>query len=443
MQPLETLLASWGQAETLPHVAPGWEASAASLCGAEELPLDPERLIQARAYAGLDPAFDSHLQVTAQRIQQDPDIRLFFWHVYRRAYLEPDVVDFSSWPELVKPLGGLARVFYLIVALASQPLMQHRHREMGIDDEVTRATAHDVVEKTLRSALAHPEQPGIAPRELTWFQHHVGATVFTIGRLQYRFRPFRGDLIVYRHRTTGHCVALANDGVEFTAQGYRLTTTQGASPAPDWRASLEVASGLVTGHPISPLGFALKKRVHLAVLEWEQVLANGDRCFEMHIPGGGGLRLEACRDSLLRVIDFHRRHFAEPLPRAFSCITWFLGPHMREILPSEANIMKFQRAGYRFPVPSSGRDGFPFIFGRTELPQRNEIPDTSLARGIFDFVRAGGNWRSGGMFLLREHAETFGQTIPQDSVLNQEEGSSLSRNPAEPPPARLEDPPRS
>lgn len=411
---LSDLLASWNEAAARADVMPGWEASMASLASADLSILQPELLFIARSFSRLDPAFDRDLQETSRRIQGDRGLRAYFWHVYRRAYGDPESVDFNRWPELEEPLGARRRIFYLIAALASVPLMRRRHREMGVAEEVTRATAQDVVEKYRRSAIKRPDLPGIAPRELTWFQHHADGTVFTLGRLQYRFRPFRGDILLFRHRRDGRCIALAEDEVVFTADGYHSPGADRTAAAHSWRSRLRQTAGEVTGHPISPRGFALRQPISLSLDEWQQVLSKGDRCFEIHVPAGGGLHLQACRESMLAAIEFHERHFDQPLPRAFSCISWFLGPQLEEILPADSNIVQFQQNGYLFPVCSTGRDGFHFLFGQPDLPPRHELPDTSLCRSIYRFVQRGGTWRSGGFLILREDVEHFGRATYRD-----------------------------
>ncbi len=408
--PLAGLLKAWRQSDCPDRVADGWRESAATRPPGKPDFLEPQQIEECRVFAGLGTEFEPMLQETASRIAADLGLAAFAWHTYRRAYIDSETVTFDSWPELEQPLGRNARILYVILALASIPLMRRRHTALGIPEQIARDTASDVVASIRRGALSRPDLPGLAPRELDWFQHHANASVFRIGRLQYRFRPFDGAIRIFRNPGSGETAAIAEPGGFFDSHGYRVPKPENRLATEElWESRLEETKDGIVANPVSPEGIVLRDQQLLPWSEWQLLVAPGDPVFEVHIPAGGGLTLAQCRQSMREAVAFHARHFAaDPQPRIFSCMTWFLGPQLREILPETANILQFQRAVYLFPIETRTNEGFYFIFGKDELPDRLPENATGLQTSIYQYVRAGNPWRGGGMFFPAKDVDSFG-----------------------------------
>jgi hypothetical protein len=146
----------------------------------------------------------------------------------------------------------------------------------------------------------------------------------------------------------------------------------------------------------------------LARAEWERVLAKGVMALELHIPGGGGLTPDACRDSMQRAAEFFSRYFPDRLPVAICCGSWIYNPDLERFLPTDANLVRHLREAYLFPYPSGGYDGLWFVFLQDAFDPRTAPRDTRLRRAILDFMAAGNDWRCGGMFVLMEHVRHLG-----------------------------------
>ena len=106
----------------------------------------------------------------------------------------------------------------------------------------------------------------------------------------------------------------------------------------------------------------VNQTAHLPLAEWEPALQPGDSVLDMDIPAGGGMTPEACRHSLSAARDFFAERFPETKPKAVVCGSWLFNTQLEEVLGPEANLVKFQRELYLYPVPSSGQDGLWFIF---------------------------------------------------------------------------------
>jgi hypothetical protein len=81
---------------------------------------------------------------------------------------------------------------------------------------------------------------------------------------------------------------------------------------------------------------------------------------------------------------------------------------LEEILPPEANLVRFMREVYLFPVPSSGNDGLWFLFLQEHFDPKTAPRQTSLQRAVLEYLAKGHRWRGGGMFYLLEDLQHFG-----------------------------------
>jgi hypothetical protein len=127
----------------------------------------------------------------------------------------------------------------------------------------------------------------------------------------------------------------------------------------------------------------------------------------MHIPPGGNMTLELCRDSIREAFAFFARFFPSRPVRAVLSKSWIFNTQFEERLP-DSNLAKFMRELYLFPIASTGTDGLFFVFCR-EHPDRSTAPrKTALQRAMLDILERGGALRSGGMFFLKRDLPRFG-----------------------------------
>jgi hypothetical protein len=107
-------------------------------------------------------------------------------------------------------------------------------------------------------------------------------------------------------------------------------------------------------------------------------------------------------------MEFFPRHFPERPFVGFACDSWILNPELTEICSATSNMVLWQRELYLFPVPSNGRAGLQFIFGREDVDPATAPRDTRLRRALLDQLAAGRPLRAGGMFCLAHEAAEFG-----------------------------------
>ncbi len=394
---LRQALSRLGAPEAADALAPHWQESVRDL-GARTPPfLEPAELRAAREYGGFPPQVQGRLEAEALRIAGDPALRLLAWHCHRLLYDHPDYDRFQEWPAA---LGGS---FGLLVAMGMVSRVREAHAAMGVSDDVTRETCSQLACFAQNYARGSGGGLGIPVSQIFWTRHYPACRLFRLGRMEYMIRASRGGAVAFRHRRSGTVVALAPDGTRYTDEGQVAWQPDGG-----WTARLERTPESVSGSLISPFGFAERRRVTLALRDWECVLAPDDATLDMHIPEGGAMSLEACGDSMRRAAAFFARFFPNRVCRTFGCSSWILNTQLERIRLSSQNLVRFQRELYLFPVPSSGRDGLWFIFLSDDVDPATAPRDTSLRRGVADFLATGERWRGGGMFFLVEDLPRFG-----------------------------------
>ncbi|MGH4027545.1 acyltransferase domain-containing protein [Actinomycetota bacterium Odt1-20B] len=141
-----------------------------------------------------------------------------------------------------------------------------------------------------------------------------------------------------------------------------------------------------------------------AVVAAAGVAAEGDPCLNLHIPDYlGPLSPEACDQSLARAREFFARHYPQRRYPVAVCHSWLLDPQLRDQLPPESNIIRFQgrfRTARRETEPDD-QGPVAFVFGDPELPVAELPRRTRLERAVGDHLRAGGHWYGGhGWFPL-------------------------------------------
>lgn len=86
------------------------------------------------------------------------------------------------------------------------------------------------------------------------------------------------------------------------------------------------------------LQFSMAQAEHDVV---EVGIKKGESNMEIHIPRGGKLSQEACKQALARARDFFDTFFPDFSYRYFTCHSWLLGKGLDKYLPPESNILRF------------------------------------------------------------------------------------------------------
>jgi hypothetical protein len=347
-------------------------------------------------FCGMSEEYFEELKDAAERIKNDPAFSALAWHCRWQLYDGRTLDKFDQWP-----VSGIFPELYLLTALAMVSLVRRKHAEMQVDEQITRDTCRQV-DCFCANHIHGFGKPGLIARQLFWLRNYVDGILFRLGRMEYKLKEVVNFGKTYRNKETGEVIAFAPPGIRYNEKGF----VAGVDKESSWDSSFHETEDSVRGNPISPQGFALRDQIELPLDKWECVIKEEDVFLDMHIPSGGGMKPEACIDSMRKAVEFFDKHFPEQKTKAIMCRSWIFNTQFEDKMP-ESNLAKFMRELYLFPIQSSGKDGFFFVFCR-EYDDLSKAPrDTSLQRAMLDILEEE-PLRAGGMFILNDDLKYFG-----------------------------------
>ncbi len=351
------------------------------------------------------------LTAIAGEIGRDRDLSALAWYMHWRVMVVAEYKGGWDIPTLQARLGDRSGLFYLLLALELPGHLAAAYRSLKFPPEVIAETAKTIAcDEAMH--LAGRGVPGISPRDYRGYCAYWSPVdpQVRLGRFEYHLRAEWGEYYyVYRRARDGAVIALIGGGLQVSEAG--LLLDEEAPPSTGWSTTWSESEAAVTAFPIHPDGRILGTTVRLPKPEWRQVPAmtgpgafDSEARLEMHVPFGGGMDWETVMTSLRMADSFFRRHLPGKPVRMFRMNTWFLDPRLPDILGVSSNPAIFQRAVYLVPdTPDSSLLG-EFVFQRdvTETPVHDLPARTSVQRAVISFLKGGGVWQGGGMFILPE-----------------------------------------
>ncbi len=405
---LDTVLARLKAAEFKEILQPWWDDAMRSFPAGCLHFLEPAVVAVHREWCGFPAEDEPVLLETARRIAGDPALSRLAWYYYWNQF-EYDGRGWTRVPALKEALEGRGPTLLLLVAMAIVPRMRAHHQALGVPESVTRQTCRQVYAYCLNYERGCGVRFGIYPGQFGWLRNYFRRNLyFRLGRFEYWAEASGEGYRVFRHRTTRQVVALADAGVSLDRDG--IPVPAGGEPVPGaWTTTLQEDAASVKGYPISPRGYVLGREVTLSRAEWECVLGKGDPVLSMHIPSGGNMTLDLCAESFRYAVSFFREHFPDRAPVAITCRSWMFSSLLEQILPAEANLVRFERELYLHPFAGQGPNGPWFVFLQSPFDLKTAPRKTSLQRAIAGYLDGGRLWRDGGMFFLADDLPQFGR----------------------------------
>jgi len=146
-------------------------------------------------------------------------------------------------------------------------------------------------------------------------------------------------------------------------------------------------------------------------------VAKGDPVLNIHIPTGGPMDYEECKRSFQMVPEFFGGHFPEREWRCICCGSWLLNTVIQELMPETANLPRFQKEVYLFPI-GLGENSLPgALFDETPVDPATAPRDTRFQNAYLERLESGEPMvhGAGGCFLFMEDFDWGAQVY-----LNQE-----------------------
>ena len=206
----------------------------------------------------------------------------------------------------------------------------------------------------------------------------------------------RGRGLAWRHLYVYAYLALVDVVMEYHRE-------HGVDEAVSWAILADLGRNLAIDRRMRGEGWAVMQswltlHVRGAVYELGRLQHHrGEGAIWLHIPESGPMTPEAISASLDEARAFFPRHFPDERYTAFSCGSWLLDPQLREYLPEDSNIIRFQS---RFELePYEEAEGIDadvevlrFVFRTLSTPLDRLPRRTALQRAVIDHLRAGRHW---------------------------------------------------
>ena len=312
--------------------------------------------------------------------------------------------------EFVQPrpdcLTGFAREAYAFLYTQLCVLEGRKAlRKRGIPEAYDR----DIPERMTRKQLKKYTETGdISFDDYSWDMNFYCCQIFFLDR--FYFIPYRwGDTpTAWRNRESGEVTALWRDGDRVRRDG-QLDGTNGVRDPEAFVTALEETESAVCGNRVLPEGRISAETVILDKADWQKVLKEDDFLLALHIPGGEGYTPERVKSSCEQALAFWERYYPEYDYKGIWSESWLYDPGLREILPSERNIIRVQKQFYCYPTEEGDRMIRLEVLGDEQADYVNRIPRNSLERGMFAVWKRGGRFHTTGMFLLREEVPRVGE----------------------------------
>ena len=409
---LDDVLAALGLTDHREAIAEAW---ATSMTGMPERPpfLERDFLRGACAYLDLPGTVEAEVMAAALRIREDLALTALAWHGHCR--LGEAGLGLRGWPSLAKALGAQAGMFYVLLVLSFAPRARAVHTAHQVPEDVVRATMGDVLLHIERYRCRHGAWGLDSAIAGGWLMHHFRGEIYRLGRLQFMARPFPKGFHVLRRARDGTVAVLLDDGLELRRDG-ALNGSGGVTESEGtWLSRYRETDEAFIGHPVDPAAAtAARETVSLRRPDWGPVLNPGDTTLDMHIPEGGPLDFEACGESMARAVRFFRRHFPAARFQALSSVSWIFDPRLEGLLSPQSNLVRFLREFYLFPAQGDAWSIVRCVWD-VDVPRGAErfdvssLPaDTSLRRGIIEYIERGGHFCKTGALMLPTELSRYG-----------------------------------
>jgi hypothetical protein len=294
--------------------------------------------------------------------------------------------------------GLMAAMFPLLILLSGRRHAWAMYETLALPADVVRE-AMGGIPSCLAAHRERTGRRGLGLMYLNWLLLAFRGRLYRRGVLNFEIAWLGHDVHVFRHREDGSVAILAGDGAAFDATGL-MAGPEESTAADGWTGRLLDDGVAVAGHPFDESGRAQPSRRVLPRADWDQVLGRGDPVLGVHIPRQGKLTIESCRESMAEAERFFREHFPDHRFGGFTCSSWMLDPRLSELLPSESNILRFQRLFHLYSTTPGPTAVYWFVFGGPIRPV-DELPeDTTLQRRLKAYLRAGGQLGGGGGVIL-------------------------------------------
>ena len=125
-----------------------------------------------------------------------------------------------------------------------------------------------------------------------------------------------------------------------------------------------------------------------------KVIKKGDRLLYIHVPQGEPLDYDECAASRVAAVEFLKKYYNESF-EGFFCQSWLLHPNLKDILPENANIVRFQGDFNVFKTDEDAAQAIERVLKCTFETLGTAVQETSLQKNMMRYIKDGGKLGQG------------------------------------------------
>ena len=316
---------------------------------------------------------------TAKKIQADIHLRQLAWHLYRYMTLNAmAAVQTEKFPDIIDGLGTETGILYLLIAMSLIPSFISRAEREGFPRKYGEAAAKRIGSTTCFFAQNFNGAFGLRGSTIRFMLHYAHTATWRIGRFDFVIQK-ADDTIPEIYRNGSNIIALCADGVPLKADFDRAYDAAETAHT----ARIKISGRRITGLPIDfSTGLARKDEITIDLDDgWERIAGPGDWTLFFHIPGGGGMKLELCRESFAEAVKFFNSYAPDKNFRLIWSASWIFNPAWKTLIP-QSNMTALINYGRLFPAFSVNNPGLYFVFGKHSGEPDNFTAVNSVERAV-------------------------------------------------------------
>lgn len=295
---------------------------------------------------------------------------------------DKDAISALSYPKKDEE-SELYDTLPLFSLLYELPEMVSAHRARKVPADVTEATilmfenqVFDHINLYGRIGISH---------YVSWMLGFVSCRMIRVGRFNLEICKYNCAFDVF---SDGNELKVMPNGERFHRSGQVLGSIDCEDEEGSFFGNITETEDAFVGLSVSS-GLTEKVEEHLDKARWKRVLTRGDTVVSVHIPTGGAMPPMTVEADLSRAEEIITRCFTDF--RFFYCSSWLLDPALKTITGKEGNVTRFGDRFLRFPMKSSGKDVYEYVFDTlSETDPDKLIPKSSFAMAVKEHLKNGG-----------------------------------------------------
>lgn len=387
--------------------------------------LDPKTTEDLFDYLNFPEERRSVLREVRDAINQNDCMKAYVWHIYYRL-VTPSFSfgchpsGFYAFPMPKALLGEKAGFLLNIASLGAVLKAIENYRKDLVPEETIRYTLSTALGGLVQDPrYKKPSGGGMSAAVFSWLRLYVTGRLIQLGRFNFKLMETNPFGVVLQNKADRRKVMLFEGGKKCNSKGYLFRDkTVFDQPYTDpyaegaFTTELEITDKGWSGNPVDPYGFILPQKQFFSAEEWDVILEPGDVMIDMHIPGGGGMTPELCKESFRLAKEYFSKRYAGKFKEVVICHSWIFNTQFEEKMP-DGNLGKQMKECYLFPHASNGQDGMFFLFGKymKEEDFATAPRDTRLRSTMLDLAQTPEQLRCGGMIYFLEDLDHYGEGV--------------------------------